>query len=70
MIAGVRTLMMGIKIEEADVLAVKVELGTADCTMTVLFDEYLSDIWSFGRLVFVLLVFTVNEHDDVSVLFN
>ncbi len=70
LIAGVCTRMMRIQIKEADVFAVKVELGPADRAMTVLFDADLGDIWSLGWLVFVHLVFAVNKHHDVSVLFN
>jgi hypothetical protein len=57
-----------IELAECRLVSIKVQLDHTGGSVTVLFNQDLGDIGALGILV--LLVFAVDEHDDIRVLLN
>lgn len=60
--------MLSVERAEADVLLVEVELDTANGTAAMLGKNKVGDVLAVS--VFVVIIFAVNEHDDISVLLD
>ncbi len=65
--AAIIGMVVGVEIEEADMLTVKVQLSATDSAVTVFFDENLGDVGTVAFDVFVHFFFTVDKHYDVGV---